>query len=179
MASAFSHAIVASSLATACPREVSTRRLLLAGIFSSVVPDIDSIGFAYGVAYESFWGYRGFTHSLVFAFVLSVALTCVFFRKPGIRFAAVVYLFVCAASHGVLDAFTNGGLGVAFLSPFATTRYFFSFRPVLVSPISVQRFFTSRGAEVLVSECKWIWLPSIVFILLATLFQKWRSDRAA
>jgi len=48
-----------------------------------------------------------------------------------------------------------------------------------VSPISVQRFFTSRGAEVLVSECKWIWLPSIVFMLLATLFQKWRSDRAA
>jgi inner membrane protein len=29
------------------------------------------------------------------------------------------------ASHGVLDALTNGGHGIAFFSPFLNERYFF------------------------------------------------------
>nr|HRC76832.1 rhodanese-like domain-containing protein [Kouleothrix sp.] len=32
--------------------------------------------------------------------------------------------------HGVLDAMTDGGLGVAFFAPFSATRYFFPFRPI-------------------------------------------------
>ena len=39
-----------------------------------------------------------------------------------------LYLFLSTASHGVLDALTDGGLGVAFFSPFDQTRYFFPFR---------------------------------------------------
>jgi hypothetical protein len=43
------------------------------------------------------------------------------FRRGAVgigRFALFAYLFFAAASHGVLDAITNGGLGVAFFSPF-------------------------------------------------------------
>jgi inner membrane protein len=76
-----------------------------------------------------------------------------------------LYLFLCTVSHGVLDAMTNGGLGVGFLSPFNTTRYFFGFRPIVVSPIGVDRFFSGRALQVLVSEFKWIWLPSFLFVL--------------
>src|SRR5215831_7502105 len=50
------------------------------------------------------------------------------------RFALFAYLFLATASHGVLDAMTNGGLGVAFFSPFDTTRYFLPWRPIRVSP---------------------------------------------
>ena len=39
------------------------------------------------------------------------------------------------ASHGVLDALTDGGPGVAFLAPFDDTRYFFPWRPIRVSPL--------------------------------------------
>jgi inner membrane protein len=39
----------------------------------------------------------------------------------GIAFA---FLFLAAASHGVLDAFTNGGLGIALFWPWSGARYF-------------------------------------------------------
>jgi len=70
------------------------------------------------------------------------------------------YFFVATASHGFLDAMTNGGLGVAFFSPFDNTRYFLPWRPIVVSPISVNRFFSERGLAVLQSELLWIWIPA-------------------
>ena len=62
-------------------------------------------------------------------------------------------------SHGVLDAMTDGGLGVAFFSPFDTARYFFPWRPINVSPIGVGQFFNGQGAVVLASEAIYVWLP--------------------
>ena len=37
----------------------------------SVVPDLDVIGFYFGIPYGDLWGHRGLTHSLPFAGVLS------------------------------------------------------------------------------------------------------------
>ena len=45
-----------------------------------------------------------------------------------------MFLFLAIASHGLLDAFTDGGLGVAFFAPFDSTRYFFPVTPIEVSP---------------------------------------------
>src|SRR5262245_27436396 len=133
MASAFSHAIVSSALASAYPRKVMTRRLWFAGVFSSIVPDIDSIGFFLGFSYFVFCGHCCFTLSLFFALLLSSLLTYAFFTaKPELMFVSFLYMFLSAASHGVFDAITNGGLGIAFFSPFTTTRYFLPFRPVVV-----------------------------------------------
>ena len=86
-----------------------------------------------------------------------------------------LYLFVCTASQGVLDAMTNRGLGVAFFSPFNTERYFFGFRPIVVSPISLHRLFNERGLQVLASEAKWVWLPSFVLLVIGTVFKGNRS----
>jgi LexA-binding, inner membrane-associated putative hydrolase len=68
--------------------------------------------------------------------------------------------FIVIASHGALDAMTSGGLGIAFFAPFPGRRYFFPWRPILVSPIGVQRFFSPRGMAVLASEIVWVWVPS-------------------
>jgi len=70
------------------------------------------------------------------------------------------------ASHGVLDAMTDGGLGVTFFAPFWSDRYFLPWRPIAVSPIGVARFLSARGVAVLASELRWVWLPSIVFATL-------------
>jgi hypothetical protein len=70
-----------------------------------------------------------------------------------------------AASHGLVDAMTNGGLGVAFFAPFSDTRYFFSWRPILVSPISLHVFFGYHGVWVMRSELGWIWLPATLIFL--------------
>jgi hypothetical protein len=75
----------------------------------------------------------------------------------------LAYLFLATASHGLLDAITNGGLGVAFFSPFDNTRYFLPWRPIRVSPIAVTRFFTPQEFAILQTEMLWIWLPAMLF----------------
>jgi inner membrane protein len=72
----------------------------------------------------------------------------------------------------VLDAATDGGLGVALLAPFDAERVFFPFRPIAVSPIGASAFVSARGAAVLASELLWIWLP---FALLGLAL--WRRGR--
>ncbi len=69
--------------------------------------------------------------------------------------------FFSIVSHPVLDAFTNGGLGVAFFWPISNQRYFFPFHPVEVSPLGLGRFLGMRGLIVLMSEVLWIWIPSL------------------
>jgi inner membrane protein len=78
------------------------------------------------------------------------------FSKEWWRLLA--FFFVITASHGVLDAMTNGGLGVAFFAPFDSTRYFFPWRPIVVSPIGFGSFFSHWGALVLLSEIKYVWV---------------------
>jgi inner membrane protein len=134
------------------------------GAAVAALPDLDSIGLRFGIAYGDMLGHRGLTHSLAFAAVLAAVLTFAAFPSgttplsPGRLW---LYFFLATASHGVLDALTNGGLGVAFFAPFHNDRYFFPVTPVEVSPISIRAFFSARGARVLASELTWIWLPTI------------------
>ncbi|HKC93354.1 MAG TPA: metal-dependent hydrolase [Nitrospira sp.] len=182
MASAFSHAIVALTIGKACQNHLINWRALLLGVACSILPDVDVIGFRYGIQYGDVWGHRGLTHSLLFAVLLSAVLAVAWYRKrPKAAMAGMcVYLFLCTASHGVLDAMTSGGFGVAFFSPFDTTRYFFSFRPIAVSPISIDRFFSEDGLHILFSEAKWIWLPSCaVFLVLRTIQRSWSGTHVA
>jgi len=166
LASVISHAVAAVGIGTAFYKPGLPKRFWLLGVACSMFPDIDVVGFHLGVRYEDFWGHRGFTHSLVFAVILAslALLACV--RIPGQQISAAAlyaYFFLAAASHGVLDAMTDGGLGVAFFSPFDTTRYFLPWRPIVASPIGIARFFGPRGLVVLRSELLWIWLPAALF----------------
>jgi inner membrane protein len=90
----------------------------------SVLPDLDVLGFRAGIPYQHLFGHRGFMHSLCFALLVAAIGTPLarsLGSSPGLTFAV---LFVSIASHGVLDALTTGGLGVAFFSPFSNRRYF-------------------------------------------------------
>lgn len=71
---------------------------------------------------------------------------------------AVVFVFICAASHPLLDAMTSGGLGVALAWPWSEQRFFAPWRPIRVSPFAPQ-FFSARGIATLLSELRWVWLP--------------------
>lgn len=145
-----------------------TRRVLLLGVLCSIVPDLDVIGFSFGIQYGDLWGHRGMTHSLLFAVLWSAGIVGLWFKQKAraARVGIFVYLFLCIASHGVLDALTDGGLGVAFFSPFDTSRYFFAARPVAVSPIGISAFISEDALRVLMSEMNWIWLPTIAGFLI-------------
>lgn len=175
MASVVSHAVAALGIGACFYKRGVPKRVWVAGALCSMVPDLDVIGFHYGIPYGAFWGHRGFTHSLFFAAVVASAAVLLAFRSalPNIgRGALWAYLFLATASHGVLDAMTDGGLGVAFLSPFDNRRYFLPWRPIRVSPIGFARFFTPRGFDILRSEILWIWIPSAVLVASALLLRR-------
>jgi inner membrane protein len=85
---------------------------------------------------------------------------------------AAVFVFVCAASHPLLDAMTSGGLGVALAWPWSEQRFFAPWRPIRVSPFAPQ-FFSARGVSTLLSELRWVWLP------LATVVVAWKLIQPA
>jgi inner membrane protein len=137
-------------------------RVAAAGAALSILPDLDVVAFALDIPYSHPLGHRGFSHSFVFAALTSLLATLALCRRP----AAFAFLFVCAASHPVLDAMTSGGgLGVAFFAPFSNERYFLPWRPIRVSPIG-PRFFSALGLAVLASEVVWVWLPLAALTLL-------------
>lgn len=174
MASAISHAVAAVGIGAAFYRRKIPMRIWLVGMACSMFPDLDVIGFRFGIPYGDFWGHRGFTHSLVFAALLAGAATLAI--APSLteinQFSLYVYLFLATASHGVLDAMTDGGLGVAFFSPFNNRRYFMPWRPIRVSPIGIRGFLTPRGFSVFRTEMIWIWVPTLLVVLLAVLWSR-------
>ena len=84
----------------------------------------------------------------------------------------VIFFFLLTASHGILDALTNGGLGIAIFSPFSNERYFFPWTPITVSPIGVAGFLSKRGWLVLKSELLWVWLPASLIAVVSTIIRK-------
>ena len=138
----------------------------------SALPDLDVIGFDFGVKYGDLWGHRGMTHSILFAAVMGIAAAVFLGGSRPDRVGQTVLLFLIACSHGVLDAMTDGGLGVAFFSPFDTTRYFFPWRPIFVSPLRASRFFTQRGLRIVLNELVVVWVPMILIGLALYAFQR-------
>ncbi|MBW5450297.1 metal-dependent hydrolase, partial [Pseudomonas aeruginosa] len=78
---------------------------------------------------------------------------------------AGLWVALATASHSLLDAMTNGGLGVAWFWPWSDARYFMPFHPIAVSPIGLSRFLSERGLLVLQSEARWVWLPCLLLAL--------------
>lgn len=134
-----------------------------------MLPDLDVVGFAFGVRYSDPLGHRGFTHSIAFAAVLGLLLAALLPHREGQRGLIFVFLFLCTLSHPFLDALTDGGLGVAWFWPFENGRYFFPWRPIAVPPIGIRAFFSPWGWAVLKSELLWIWMPSALVFGLGRL----------
>lgn len=159
---------VAVPLALGLGSGVVPKRLLLAGIVASILPDMDVLAFRLNIAYSHDFSHRGVTHSVVFALLLGfLALACAHQLRSS-RVIAFSFVGVSAVSHGLLDMLTNGGLGVALLWPWSSERFFAAWQVIEVSPLSLSRVFSARGLAVLQSELFWIWLPAVA--VTATLF---------
>lgn len=166
MASAFAHALVAGTIRSLFPKYAKGFAILLACIFCAVIPDADVLMFKLGFHYEHWLGHRGFFHSIFFSMLLGTSVAYLGFYKSKNRLGLALLFSLCAISHGCFDAITNGGMGVAFFSPFDNSRYFFPWRPILVSPMSAARFFSEWGLKVLQSEALYIGLPCIVILVI-------------
>lgn len=159
MPSIFGH-VIAASFFTSIFQLVNRRKNLLfwAG-FCAFFPDLDVIGFQFGIPYQSQWGHRGFTHSLFFCTIFGLFIAwCIGRTSPDFKKIAAL-LVLSTVSHPLLDMLTNGGRGCAFWWPLSPARIFFPFRPIQVSPIGIADFFSTWGMRVLLSELLWIGLP--------------------
>ena len=178
MASAFSHAFVAVALGKAYSPQPMPWRFWVLSVLCSVLPDADVLGLALGIHYGAMLGHRGVSHSLCFAGIVGFSVAWLHFhdfaQHAKARWALALYFTAVTASHGLLDAITNGGLGVAFFAPFDSTRYFLPWRPVRVSPIGVTEFFGRWGVRILQSEIVYIWLPTGLFCGLIHLLRRLR-----
>jgi inner membrane protein len=180
--SAFSHAVVGSILVAGGLR-APRARLIALGAVLAMLPDLDVLGLAIGWGLDHPLGHRGLSHSLVAAVALaSLAFVVSRDREAQTPHAGPAWwvwlvLFAAAASHGVLDALTNGGRGVAFLAPFSPARWHFVVRPIEVSPIGVREFFSGRGLEVIANELLWIWLPSFAVLAVVRAIRRVNGPR--
>ena len=163
MASVFGHSIVGYTISKVASKSHSKKLILLA-ILSSILPDIDVLTFHFGIPYESPFGHRGFTHSILFAFIWAVCLVYVFGKNQKKLYFLVI--FFSTISHGVLDAMTTGGRGVGFFVPFDDERYFFPFRMIKVSPLNVSHFFSEWGWQVILSEIMFIAIPCLIVLVI-------------
>ena len=181
MPTAFAHAFVGASLSIYAPQAVPVRRLAVVLAVLPVLPDLDVIAFQFGIEYSHPLGHRGFTHSLPFALLAAVVTARLCFREVRIAtkswWAVVSLLFLATASHGVLDAFTDAGLGVGFFIPFDNGRYFFPWRPIATSPLSIGAFFRDfptggPAVRILTNEATWIGLPLLAFVAASVLARR-------
>lgn len=136
-------------------------RLLVLGVVASMLPDSDVLAFRLNIAYAHAFGHRGASHSVFFAFLLGGLGAFLAPRLGLARIKAFTFITLSAASHGLLDMLTNGGLGVALWWPWSNERYFLPCPVIEASPLSLRRVFGPAGLNVLRSELIWVWLPAL------------------
>lgn len=125
----------------------------------SMLPDADVVGFPLGVRYDAPLGHRGASHGLFFAVIVGAVMGLVARWGRGRAWVPAghsalslgLLAGLVVASHGLLDALTDGGLGVGFFWPFSAERHFLPWRPIPVAPIGL-RFASWWGLRVAVIE---------------------------
>ena len=110
----------------------------------ALAPDLDVIAFRFGIPYSAPFGHRGAAHSILIALVLGTLAAGLRLRDRRL------WLLCCgvAASHGLLDTLTDGGLGIALFWPFSNARFFAPWNPIPVAPIGAGML-SARGLRVL------------------------------
>ena len=154
------HIAVGLAAARFDPRDRSVLAKSFVWSVLSMTPDGDVAAFALGIPYAHPFGHRGASHSLLFALFLALIIAASerrHFSRMFILGAIVV------GSHGILDAFTDGGLGIALLWPFSNDRFFAPWRPIPVAPIGLG-YLSPRGMVVAATEL-FYFLPVFAYAL--------------
>ena len=115
------------------PRAASTILFVLLATF----PDADAMARRLGAGPGSPWLHRGALHSLLVAALAGVAAAALLGGMGRSRLRLALAAAAAAASHGLLDALTDGGSGVALLWPWSSERFFAAVRPIPVAPIGL------------------------------------------
>ena len=161
MPSLLGHAVAGLAITTAFHREKLPRRTWALAAFCAMAPDLDWFVSFLHIARGHALNHRGAAHSLFAALVFAAVAYFLGFRKDQRRGAVWLCLTVAALSHGLLDACTAGGVGVALFMPFSDTRWACIWQPGQVAPLPMGREHVTSFLASLWTEAFWIGLPSL------------------
>jgi inner membrane protein len=151
--SSIAHASVAVLASPLLGAQWRTPRVIGLTAAAAAAPDLDAIGRPLGYGDVAFLGgHRALTHSMFSALVVgAIALALVAHTaEPRDRVRVALFVFCAVASHGLLDAFTTYGDGVAIFSPFSGYRWKSPWQP-----------FGGLWSEILA-----LWIPAALMYVL-------------
>ncbi len=169
MATLYTHAFAGVGLASVLTPKSKPLLYWALAFFLPIVPDFDTLWIApYGCA----WGHRGFTHSLTFAAAAGLIAAAATFRYFQMRFWPLFGLFfVVTASHGILDALTNGGEGIPFFWPFTNVRWGpWHHGPIKYPDIALE-FPDPRTSRAIRTELLYVWVPIATAVILMEIYR--------
>ena len=163
------------------------KKALLWGILAQSIPDIDFIASFWLSASENLLAHRGFTHSFLFAILISISMALAadhWHRPHNIRFTKFLLFFTAQVFiHDILDAMNSYGIG--WFEPFSHQRISFNILFVadpffsIVPGLAVAALFILRN-NMRRFRAFWMWCGLIVpllYIGYAT-YNKVKIDKA-
>lgn len=160
VSSLFGHALAGLTLSAAFTRGRPPRRLWLAAMACAVAPDLDWFSHFADLPDGASLSHRGLSHSLLAALLIAALAMGLGFRHQLRNPWPWACLLAASFSHGLLDACTFGGTGVAFLLPFSEARFVCAWQPIFVSPIPLNGRLLDWLLFSLGTELLWIGLPA-------------------
>lgn len=121
------HVVIGGCLGQVIAGKTLGRNAIILGIIGQSIPDIDFVSGLWMTESEHVLAHRGFTHSLLFAILVTIFLAFLskhILKLPDIRLRTYVTLFsVNVFVHVLLD--TCNAYGTAFFQPFSDIRFSF------------------------------------------------------
>jgi inner membrane protein len=121
------HIVLGACIGEATAGKMLGKRAMLVGALAQSVPDSDFIAYLWLDKTENLLGHRGFTHSLLFAVIITACMTWFFkwyFRRRKVLRKELILLFgINIFTHLFLDSFNAYGIGL--FEPFYHTRISF------------------------------------------------------
>lgn len=170
MPSPLTHLIVSVPINALIMKQENKKKIIFFSFFAAIAADFDYVGYLFNFGNLSFFGHRGFTHSIFFAIVIATLICIVFFRNVDFKSKAFLFLlfnfFLAALSHPLLDYLINQNNGVALFFPFSTERFSFPFAPINEEICSAFEYYRKYFWLVLKVEIIYLIFPAILFYYL-------------
>jgi len=164
MPSLFGHAVAGLALTSAFHGDRLPRRTWALAATCAMAPDLDWFVSLLNLHRGHVLNHRGAAHSLFGAVVIAALVFLAAYRRDQRRPVVWLCLTLAALSHGLLDACTSGGVGVALFMPFSETRWACLWQPGWVAPLPLGREHVYTFLDSLWNEAAWIGLPALVVV---------------
>ncbi|MBP1627461.1 MAG: ybcI [Holophagaceae bacterium] len=171
------HAVAGATLYALFQDEAPQPRTRNWALFCALAPDLDWFMTFLHLSGRHVLNHRGVTHSLCAALILATMVMVLAFRKEERNPRLWLCMLACAFSHCLLDACTQGGVGVAVFVPITKVRFVCAWQPIQVGPIPLNFKLLQGFLTALWTEVVWIGIPALALLTGTRTFRYLRGLR--